>query len=1401
MRLVLQVGGAEIDVAVSAAAGADVGHLAEALAGGAVAPGTGVVAGNRFLAPATALAEAGLRQGDTVRLSACPPSGGAPTAPAAELHVTGGLSAGARIGLAPGTTVIGRAGEPGVDVALDSPTVSGRHARFHVGPGGTSSAEDLGSCNGTRVEGRYVTSTESVPAGALLQLGAVQARIVPGPPPSDRAALGPPGSGSGTAPFNRPPRRMLPPGPAAVAVPVAPAEPAPGARFSWAMLVAPLVIGGAMAVVFSPIMAAFALFSPVMAVGTWWEDRRRVARERERNRVALTADLAAFRSGLAAAAATESERRALVLPDPAEALRRAVGPSTRLWERRAGAADTLRLRLGVADVVWQAPLAEGHGPRLGDVATAVAAASTLPRAPVEADVSTGRVLGVVGPRPVVAALLRSLVCQAAVHHGPADVAIAVLADEALAAEWDWVKWLPHSTGLCAVGREAADALAAAWPRGGGPALLAVVDGDGFTEGRTAPVRDLLASGAAGAVVVASSADRLPALCTTVVELAGPDGVARVSEPSTATGIDDVLVAGVGEAEARRCARALAALDDPEAGDGSGSLPDTVPLLGLLGLGDVSADAVAGRWRAARPGSLAAVIGMGHDGPLVVDLVADGPHALVAGTTGAGKSELLRTLVASLASNVGPDQLTFVLIDYKGGSAFAECARLPHVVGVVTDLDEHLGERALRSLEAELRHREEILARAGAADLDEYAAGAGEPLPRLVVLVDEFATMATELPDFVDSLVGVAQRGRSLGVHLVLATQRPSGAVSDSIRANTNLRVALRVQDVPDSTDVVGTPQAATLDRRRAGRGFVRLGHAEVVGFQTALVTIASPPDTGAHVRVRPFTLAGDATGTPVGDVAGGVTDLVRLVDAACAAFAAAAPDGRARLPRRPWLDPLPSALDLASLPVGSLGLADEPDAQRQVPYRWEPTGGNLLLYGVAGSGTTTALASLALALVASARPVHIYVLDFGTGALAPLAGLPQVGAVVAAGERERQERLVRTLRSELERRRRAVAAGQPPTWPQLVLLVDNVGGLCASFDDVAGTEVRDDLVRLLADGPPLGLAVAAGADRPGAVPVAMSAVVQERLVFRLADPYDDTIFGLPAAGARRGPGRAIHAGTRREIQVALPGPAGLEGLAAAVAAASRPAPGPPPAAIAVLPATVSLHDIRGAAALDGPDWFVPVGIGDTALAPVGLRLGEGDHALVAGPARAGKSTVLCTLADVVGAARPDVGVWAIAPRRSPLRDVPALSTLVTDTALVAVAVADVLAAPGPQLVLVDDADTLDDPAGAFTALLAARRPDVRLVAAARADAVRAAYGHWVAHVRRSRQGIALRPNLDLDGDLWHTVLPRRGPGRFDAGRGYLVCEGSIELVQTAAPFHGAAATIGSLALDQRGVRR
>jgi S-DNA-T family DNA segregation ATPase FtsK/SpoIIIE len=867
------------------------------------------------------------------------------------------------------------------------------------------------------------------------------------------------------------------------------------------------------------------------------------------------------------------------------------------------------------------------------------------------------------------------------------------------------------------------------------------------------------------------------MCTAIVDL--PDGgPARLSHPA-GDGVQPVEPWYASAATLRRVARALAPLEDPDLDRPAAHLPDRVRLFDLLGWTEVDAVTIAERWDGAERLVPPVAVGMTEEGPLEIDLVADGPHGLLAGTTGSGKSELLRTMVASLAATVDPGRLTFVLVDYKGGSAFDACAALPHTVGVVTDLDGHLAHRALLCLEAELRYREERLRRAEVADIGDFRPGDGDPpLPRLLVVIDEFAALAQELPDFLDALVDIAQRGRSLGVHLLLATQRPSGVVGDAIRANTNLRLSLRVQDRADSVDVVGVPHAAGLGRHQPGRGFVRKGPGEVVAFQAARVSCSAVTTAGTV----PFVFAHEqplpARQGPEED---GADDLAALVDA----ISAAARLRGMAAPRLPWPDPLPARLHLADLPEAEsgpdatvLGLADEPQRQRLVAVRWGPGDGNLLLFGLRGSGTTTALATIATGLARSSSPddLHLSVLDCDDQLLGPLGGLPHVGAVIGATERERQLRLLRRLHREVQERRRLVAA-DPAVLARLpveVVLLDGFAGLVAALDEPGDGGARSILTRLIADGPGVGVVFVATATQPGDIPGPVAAAVAAKLAFRLADRYDYAAVGIGVDEPATLPGRCFSSVTGREIQIALPHP---EGIAAAVAEiAAGPPPSRPPVTVGVLPPVVKVHEISEAARIADGEWTVPIGIGDTDLAPVGFQLHDGDHVLVAGPGRSGKSTTLEAIAALVAGCRPGVEVHAVAPRRSPLLDDPEVARI--DPAALDGAI-DAFAASGAEhLVLVDDAELVDS-GDALASLLAGHVPGVHLVAAGNVDALRSGYGHWTQALRRSRLGLALRPNPSVDGDLWQVTLPRRVTAGFPPGRGYLLADGRIELVQVA----------------------
>jgi S-DNA-T family DNA segregation ATPase FtsK/SpoIIIE len=1384
---------------------ATVGDLLDALPDAAQA--RGIVVDGRFCHVDLALSEIGLYEGARIHPADGAPQSGEPSPTVLEIRVIAGFDAGRRLPLTAAGVVVGR--DADCDLTLSDEGVSRRHLRVQPSPGGLrATVIDLDSVNGTWVEGRRIRQPTDVEPHAVFEAGDVALIVAPrvaGLPvdPVRQASL------AGTIAFNRPPRNRPAAGEAALSAPEEPRE-VSRPRFSFASAFGPLILGVVMVILLKNILfALFCLLSPVMVIGSWLEQRRQASRTSRGDRREYEQKMKAFQRDVAQRQADELTSRRESFPDLAEVVRRATAPDPRLWERRPTDDDFLDLCAGYGEVPFRPPLADRHSP--GAAAEVVLAEhGWLQLAPVEVPLAKSGVVGIVGERGQALSVARALLCQAAALHGPADLTVAVLTEPEGREDWDWVKWLPHARDAggtagrqLAVGTTAGTVLAAELadrdpddPR----QVLAVLDSPALIEGRGAAGRALLRAGEkVSGIVIARTSERLPAACTTVIELADEAGEARLLRPQSGQRIDPLLVGGMSPATARECALALARFEDADLQLAGGALPDHVGLLSLLGIGEPEAAVLRGRWAAATGDiSLTARFALSEDGPLDVDLVADGPHGLVAGTTGAGKSELLRSLVAALATEHSPLRVNFVLVDYKGGSAFGECAALPHTVGMVTDLDEQLGERALLSLEAELRYRERVLREHRATDLIEYdrlvARNEARPLPRLLVVIDEFATLASELPDFVPSLVGIAQRGRSLGVHLVLATQRPSGAVNENIRANTNLRVCLRVQTPQDSSDVIDSPAAAKIPRNQPGRAQVRLGPSELIPVQTALVSgITAGPATAA-VSTQPFVVTGDGERRNGSEADGtAASDLQRLVTAATDAFA------HETTLRRPWLPPLPPEVRLDDLEamgapralagdqglVVSLALADDPEAQAQYPIGWNVGAGNLLMYGIGGSGTTTALGTLALALADTSDParLHMYVLDFGAGELGALEGLPHVGAVIGASEHERQRRLLRRLRGELGARRSLDPAARA-SLPRIVVLLDGYGGFAAEHGDIGGDALREALARVWADGAELGIHVAIAADRLGAVPTALASLAQQRLAFQLADVADYAQFGLMRRAIPRFvPGRAVVGGSAQVIQVARAGGVLSAEVAAraarlTVGAGVEPEGGPPP--VGVLPESVAVDALLGAGRAEREPLFIPFGIGDETLEPVGFELYEGDHAMIAGPARTGRTTALVVVAEVMARLYPDIPLVGVATRRSALRECAALARVITSAEELGAFVPEFKDADGLHVLLVDDADVVDDPTRALSDLFGAPRANLHAIVAGRTDALKT-LGHWSVGVRRARTGLLLQPDVQVDGPLLGVTLPRRPTPPVRPGCGYRVDPGGFELVQVALP--------------------
>ena len=1431
------------DVEIAARPDTTVRALSEALAEHAGASATEALHCARLgaLAPDLQLARSGLRDGDVVALDPLPRSDGTlarADAPDAELVVVAGPAAGTRVPLPAGTYTLGR--DPGAaDVVLADPSVSARHVTLEVGADGSASAVDAGSTNGTAIDGLRLRDDERRLLGPddLLEIGRslVGVRRYRRPDATIVATRG------SRIAFNRPPRVSRAFEPATFRVDAPPQAPR-GMRFPLVASVVPLLMGVALWVLMrSPLMLAMAVFSPVMMAASAIGDRRNGRREHAAQRTSFEARVDELERSLADARATEVADRRAAAPDAAELAARARRRLPELWERRPADGDFLDVRVAIADQasVTAVAFADGGDAALrGRVEQLVAQHRTVASVPLRVRLRDVGAIGVCGDAAGSAALARWIVAQAAVLHSPRDLAIAAALGEDGAGQWGWLGWLPHATSEAsplagphvAVGDEAARDLLRrvaqlARERRSEPeqrgrprrrtSLLLLVDDEVATD--PAVVDELLADcGELDLTAVWISRERraLPGGCGAIAELASDRAVARVTWTATGREVEDASVDGIPHDVAEAIARSLAPVVDVSAGGAAAAVPRYAALVELLGLVDPRPEEIAARWRDRDPSGLRATLGAAAGEPFAIDLRADGPHALVAGTTGAGKSELLQSLVVSLATGHPPDRLAFLLVDYKGGAAFKDCRHLPHSVGMVTDLDEHEVRRVLVSLNAELRAREHVLKDADARDLAalERRDPAGAP-PSLVIVIDEFATLAREVPAFVDGIVDVAQRGRSLGVHAVLATQRPGNAVTDNIRANTNLRIALRVASDADSDDVLGAPDAARLLPSMRGRALARRGPGELTPFQVGYVgarTTQRQHRAAIEIADLAFGVRREAASEDAG-AAVEETDLDVLV----AAIRAAAERERIAPPRRPWLPPLPAALALDPAPAQAgrgdvavaLGLVDEPHRQRQVPYLVDlPQDGNLLVFGAPGAGKTTLLRSLALALAESCSPadLQLYGLDFAGRGLAALEALPHCGSIVPGEDEERVGRLLALLRRTIDRRARVLAAAGAATLgdlrrlrpdarePRIVVLLDSYAGFVDAYDTVDLGALVDALPRLVADGRAAGVHFAITADRRQALPATIASIVARRVILRMAVEDEYAALGLDRRathGAALPPGRGF-LDDGREMQIAVAGgSADADAQARALAqAAERIAAAHPE--LAAPPVTAIPLDVPRATLPSSTEpLHAALGVEEHELAPFEISLRD-MHFAVVGPYRSGRTTALATLVAGLRASTPGLRTHLFAPRRSSLTELEGWTSVARGTdgcealageLLDALLAAEERAGEATELLVIDDGGELAESACAATLeqlLKRGRDRGLRALVALETGHARH-YAAWIRELRKDGHGVLLDPSWELDGELLGVRLPRRAKALFPPGRGYAVAEGVVTLVQAA----------------------
>ena len=812
----------------------------------------------------------------------------------------------------------------------------------------------------------------------------------------------------------------------------------------------------------------------------------------------------------------------------------------RIYEKTPLHFDFLYYRLGLGKIPTSYDLKYGQQERSGkkdaleeEGYALYSRHKKIPDMPIPANLSHGPV-GYIGPRNLVLEQLQLLVMQLATFHSYHDVQFITILPEEEKEQWSWMRWLPHAklqelnvrgfvynqrtrdqvlnslNQILKLRRSQKEEASHKESTLFHPHYVVLVTDEKlildhiimefFTEDPTELGCSL--------IFVEDVMSSLSENIQTVINIKDRNTGQLVMEEGVLKETDFRLDHFPTDYDKERIARTLAPLNHLQ--NLKSSIPDSVTFMGMYGAETFEDLQVSSRWKKNAPyKSLAVPIGLrGQDDLVQLNLheKAHGPHGLIAGTTGSGKSETIQSYILSLAVNFHPHDVAFLLIDYKGGGMANLFKNLPHLLGTITNLDGAQSMRALASINAEIHRRERLFGEFEVNHINQYQkkfknGEATEPLPHLFIISDEFAELKVNQPDFIKKLVSIARVGRSLGVHLILATQKPSGVVDDQIWSNSRFKIALKVADRSDSNEMLHTPDAAEITQ--TGRAYLQVGNNEVYElFQSAWSGADYQPekdDMGiedhtiylinelGQYEILNEDLSGLEDADEIKEVPTELDAIVHNIHLLCE---------EQEIPPvpQPWLPPLKERIVLEELEEVQpaiawaqekslsilLGMADIPQAQKQEAVSINlAKDGHVLLYGSPGTGKTTFLqsAGMDLARKFSPKDLTMYLMDFGTNGLAPLSKLPQVADTMLLDQTEKISKFVRIMEKELNRRKKLLAdygvgtlelyrqaSGQEE--PAIVILLDSYE---AFKEEAYEAELFKLLVRISREGLSIGV--------------------------------------------------------------------------------------------------------------------------------------------------------------------------------------------------------------------------------------------------------------------------------------------------------------------------------------------